>query len=63
MAAGGQAHRGSISTLLGGKDFAALVRQTQLTEHELSQVVALIKNPTTSTRRGVTAESSRLRSP
>ena len=30
-------------TLLGSKDFAALVRQTQLTEHELSQVVALIR--------------------
>ena len=29
--------------LLGSKDFAALVRQTQLTEHELSQVVALIR--------------------
>ncbi len=30
-------------SLLGSKDFAALVRQTQLTEHELSQVVALIR--------------------
>ena len=29
--------------LLGSKDFAALVRQTQLSEHELSQVVALIR--------------------
>lgn len=29
--------------LLGNKDFAALVRKTQLTEHELSQVVALIR--------------------
>jgi RNA polymerase sigma-54 factor len=29
--------------LLGSKDFAALVRQTQLTEHELSHVVALIR--------------------
>lgn len=30
-------------SLLGSKDFTALVRQTQLTEHELSQVVALIR--------------------
>jgi RNA polymerase sigma-54 factor len=29
--------------LLGSKDFAALVRQTGLSEHELSQVVALIR--------------------
>ena len=29
--------------LLGSKDFTALVRQTGLTEHELSQVVALIR--------------------
>lgn len=29
--------------LLGSKDFAALVRQTKLTENELSQVVALIR--------------------
>lgn len=29
--------------VLGNKDFATLVRQTQLSEHELSQVVALIR--------------------
>ena len=43
MAAGGQAIADQFLTLLGSKDFAALVRQTQLTEHELSQVVALIR--------------------
>ena len=36
--------------ILGNKDFATLVRQTHLSESELSQVVALIRNAAAAAR-------------